>query len=167
MFSCSASFQGPNNSSLVEAATAVVPTQLSSNAAVLLSASQQHGVNSPNIVDRLSQQIAMNMDQIQRLMNNTNANATVASPPDRQEIMLPQMAGIGSICHNKNDYGIPQQRQLLFSPRVSQYARYNNVSKMPWPLQPLRRVSEGNRNNVRQTWRLLWRHKAIISNSIV
>jgi hypothetical protein len=104
---------------------AAVPTRWFSNADVLLSPSQQHGVNSPNMIDRLSQQIAMNMDQIQRLMNNTNtnANAAVASPPDRQEIILPQMTGIGSIRHNTIDHGAFQECQMLFAPRVSQYAR--------------------------------------------
>jgi hypothetical protein len=115
--------QGTNNSSLVGAATAGAPTRWPSNAAVLLSAPQQRGVNSPSTIDRLPQQIAMNMDQIQRLMNKTNANAAVASPLDRQEIMLPQMTGIGSIRHNTKDHGTSQQRQMLYSPRVSQYAR--------------------------------------------
>jgi hypothetical protein len=119
--------QGTNNSGVVTGgkgeAAAAAPTQLSSNAAVLLSASQQHGVNSTNIVDHLSQQIAMNMDQIQRLMNSNNVNATAASPPDRQEIMQPQMTCIGSIRPNKNVHGTLQQRQWLFSPRVSHYAR--------------------------------------------
>jgi hypothetical protein len=113
--------QGTNNSSrFVGAAIAVAPTQLSSNAAVLQSAYQQRGASSNNNVDRLSQQIAANLEQIQRLMNNTNANAAVASPPDRQEIMLSQMTGIGSIRHNTIDHGAFQERQML---RVSQYAR--------------------------------------------
>jgi hypothetical protein len=103
--------QGTNNSSRFVGASGAVAastTQLSSNAAVLLSASQQmHGVSSPNNVDRPSQKIATNLEQIQRLMN-TN------------ETVLPQMTGVRS---NTNGLGTSQQRQWMFSPRVSQYAR--------------------------------------------
>jgi hypothetical protein len=109
--------QGTNNSSRIggakgestAAAAAASTTQLSSNAAVLLSAAQMVGVSSHNNVDRLSQQIATNLEQIQRVMN-TN------------ESMLPQIM-TGSIRSNTNGLGTSQQRQMLFSPRVSQYAR--------------------------------------------
>jgi hypothetical protein len=102
--------QGTNSSRFVRTtaeAAAATTLHLSSNVAVLLSPLQQRGVSSNNNVDRLSQQIATNLEQIQRLMN-TN------------ETMLPQMTGVRS---NTNGYGTSQQRQMLFSPRVSQFAR--------------------------------------------
>jgi hypothetical protein len=94
---------------------------LSSNAAVLLSAAQQmHNVNNPDNANMgpLSQQIAMNMEQIQRWMNatttsTTSVNATTARPPDRPETQVSRIHGT-----------LQQQRQWMFSPRVSQYARF-------------------------------------------
>jgi hypothetical protein len=98
---------------------------LSSNAAVLLSAAaqQMHNVNNPDAnMGPLSQQIAMNMEQIQRWMNSTttstNEIAATASPLDRQETQM-----TGSIRSHTNVLGTSQQRQWMFSPRVSHYAR--------------------------------------------
>jgi hypothetical protein len=92
---------------------------LSSNAAVLLSAAaqQMQDVNNhDNSSGRLSQPIAMNMEQIQRWMNSTtsttNVNATAARPPDRPESQVSRIHGT-----------LQQQRQWMFSPRVSHYAR--------------------------------------------
>jgi hypothetical protein len=112
--------QGPDYSRDVGATAeaAATTTQLSSNAAVLISAAQQHGMNGPNI-DRLSHHIAMNLEQIKSLMNS-NETAAAASPLAQQGPSLPQMTGIR---HNMNGHATLQQRQMLVSSHVSPYAR--------------------------------------------
>jgi hypothetical protein len=90
---------------------------------VVASAAQQRGVSGRhNNIDRLSQQISMNLNHVQRMVD-TNEIATIAavSPLNQQEPLLPQMTG--SIRSNTNVHASLQQCQWFFSPRVSQYAR--------------------------------------------
>jgi hypothetical protein len=61
----------------------------------------------------------MNLEQFKSLMNS-NETAAAASPLGQQEPVLPLMTGIRS---NTNVHGTLQQRQVLLSSRVSQYAR--------------------------------------------
>jgi hypothetical protein len=93
---------------------------------VVASAAQQHGVSGRNNIDRLSQQISMNLDHIQRTVDtNEIAAFTAVSSLDQQDSLLPQMTGsIRSNTNvNTNVLDTLQQSQWMFSPRVSQYAR--------------------------------------------
>jgi hypothetical protein len=119
---------------------------LSSNAAVLLSAAaqQMQDVNHhDNSSGTLSPPIAMNMEQIQRWMNSTttsttNVNATAARPPDRPETQVSRIHGT-----------LQQQRQWMFSPRVSQYAhlqqRQHDAVAAATTMATLRREQEHTR----------------------
>jgi hypothetical protein len=62
----------------------------------------------------------MNLEQFKSLMNSNETTAAAASPQGQQEPVLPQMTGIRS---NTNVHSTLQQRQMLLSSRVSQYAR--------------------------------------------